>query len=1418
VRESYDFPGLSIDAVTSSDTSTGNGNGAIDPNECVEIFVRLRNPSVTNATAITGVLTTTTPGVTVVQGTSAYPNLPADGTAFNLTPFRIYTSPDFVCGTRIELILLATGSSPGTQTTTNAFVLRSGFVSLNPILLNNNAPVSIPDANTNGVESAINVAGMSGALGKVTVSVHVTHPAVGDLVLELIGPDGTVVALAKNQGANGDNFGTACTPLSSRTTFDDNAPFEISVANPPYAGTFRPDEPLDVFEGKSAGALNGTWRLRVIDSGANDVGTLQCWTLSLFPTVCTNGGGACASDIAVSAIATPAPAYGNIDLTYAVTVTNMRPIAAMGVTVTNVLPAGVTFVSASSSQGTCTFIGGTVRCNLGMLAGGATASVSIVVQPTLLGSLTNVFTAGASADSNLTNNSVSVVSTVVEALPQFVANGAQVMTESFTPATGGIEAGETVTVNLALRNIGPIASGNLIATLLEGNGVSASSGSQSYGAITPGASGIGSFQFTASGVAGTTISAVLALQDGARNLGTVSFQFTAGGEVLVENITPITINTLGSASPYPSTLNVSGAQNVISKVRVTFTKLSHTFPDDIDAMLVGPRGQKVVLMSDAGGSSALINRTITFDDAAGLLPNESNIAPGSYQPTDFNSGTEPGGDVFPAPAPVGARSSSLGAFNGTDPNGTWSLFIQDDGGNDNGSVSGGWSLLINTVAPVNPVADLQITSLVSPAPIAGEPFTITLTVFNNGPSNATSVVVNDALPTGMEAGSASVSQGTVSLNLIDGTLAANLGTISNGASATITVQLQPNSLGLRSNVATVSAASVDLNSGNNVATSTFTVAPPASDLGLRVTAAPSPLFVSSNITFIATITNAGPNHAEAVRLTNRLSAGLGFVSVTNSQGSCSFTDGILTCGLGDINPNGTATVVLHATAISPGTVTNLFALNSYFADAAPANNATNVVTVISPISPVIVASGVALTAENPGPANGSLDSGESVSISFGLRNAGTAPTANLVATLLPGGGVSSPSAPQNYGVLEADGATVARPFSFVVAGAAGSVLTATLQLQDGAQDLGTLTFNFSVSASRSFTNNNVIIIPNQGVANTYPSTLAVSGIAGSVSKVTVNIRQLTHSFPEDIDVLLVSPSGQKVMLMSDAGAGNSINNVNLTLDDSSGPLPFSTAIGSGTYRPTDYAPGETLPVPAPVGPYSTNLATFNGANPNGVWALYVVDDAAGDPGRIDGGWALNIQTAAPVASSADLAVTATAPAATQSGELISYSITVANHGPAAATGVTLNDALPPSFALASVVVSQGSYSTSPASVTANLGTLNAGASAVVTISGSASGPRTLTNVLSVLSAQNDPNAANNTAVVTTFVSTPLLSIQRAGANAIITWRSSAAGYVLESSTNASGAWAAAGLSVVGADGTNTVTVPAVGTKFYRLRK
>jgi hypothetical protein len=180
------------------------------------------------------------------------------------------------------------------------------------------------------------------------------------------------------------------------------------------------------------------------------------------------------------------------------------------------------------------------------------------------------------------------------------------------------------------------------------------------------------------------------------------------------NPASITINDAANATPYPSTVAVAGLGTSVADVNATLSGFTHTFPADVDVLLVGPGGQSVVLMSDVpqedpfcGG--AVSGAILTFDDAAaGQIPPGSNLASGTYQPTnnnvfDIKCGPAPEApDAFPAPAPAGPYGSTLAGFNGTNPNGTWSLYVLDDGGGDAGSIMNGWSLTIDAPLAATP--------------------------------------------------------------------------------------------------------------------------------------------------------------------------------------------------------------------------------------------------------------------------------------------------------------------------------------------------------------------------------------------------------------------------------------------------------------------------------------------------------------------------------------------------------------------------------------------------------------------------------------------------------------------------------------------------------------------------------------------
>jgi hypothetical protein len=170
-----------------------------------------------------------------------------------------------------------------------------------------------------------------------------------------------------------------------------------------------------------------------------------------------------------------------------------------------------------------------------------------------------------------------------------------------------------------------------------------------------------------------------------------------------------------------------------------------------------------------------------------------------------------------------------------------------------------------------------------------------------------------------------------------------------------------------------------------------------------------------------------------------------------------------------------------------------------------------------------------------------------------------------------------------------------------------------------------------VALAKPFSNADGISINSVGTAEPYPSQITVSGLRGTITDVNLKLRGYSHSFPGDVDVLLVhEDDGRNAIVMSDAGGGDNVDLKTLVLDDQAlNDLPQDGPITRGTFRPTDYdnmfdVDDFFATAPDTSGSGSA-LSVFNGTNPNGTWSLYVVDDESVFGGQIDG-WTLVIKT------------------------------------------------------------------------------------------------------------------------------------------------------------------------------------------------
>ncbi len=176
------------------------------------------------------------------------------------------------------------------------------------------------------------------------------------------------------------------------------------------------------------------------------------------------------------------------------------------------------------------------------------------------------------------------------------------------------------------------------------------------------------------------------------------------------------------------------------------------------------------------------------------------------------------------------------------------------------------------------------------------------------------------------------------------------------------------------------------------------------------------------------------------------------------------------------------------------------------------------------------------------------------------------------------------------------------------------------------------------AGATNFSNQAAITGGANAVASTYPSTINVSGLTGSITKARATLFGVTGNGTTRMQILLVGPGGQSVVLMRNA-CGDTINGATLAFDDAaSGVLPAGSCAGnSGTFKPTDYDPSDNaFTAPAPAKPYGSTMSVFNNTQPNGTWRLFLEDDVIGGirSHAIGGGWSLDLDTAAPPANAA----------------------------------------------------------------------------------------------------------------------------------------------------------------------------------------
>ena len=183
------------------------------------------------------------------------------------------------------------------------------------------------------------------------------------------------------------------------------------------------------------------------------------------------------------------------------------------------------------------------------------------------------------------------------------------------------------------------------------------------------------------------------------SIGSWTITLTSGGTP------PITISSgnqaFGPASPFPAELFVLNSERrIITDLDVALTGVTHQDGHHIDMFLEGPTGARSWLMSDVCPGNAKVMDWTIDDEAPNAFDHEESCGAGTFRARNNAQG---GGDVdtFSAGAPAPPAGTLLSAFDLTDPDGTWKLWIQDDEEGREGFITEGWSLEMDTRPPAD---------------------------------------------------------------------------------------------------------------------------------------------------------------------------------------------------------------------------------------------------------------------------------------------------------------------------------------------------------------------------------------------------------------------------------------------------------------------------------------------------------------------------------------------------------------------------------------------------------------------------------------------------------------------------------------------------------------------------------------------
>ncbi|TWU32279.1 DUF11 domain-containing protein [Novipirellula artificiosorum] len=1002
---------------------------------------------------------------------------------------------------------------------------------------------------------------------------------------------------------------------------------------------------------------------------------------------------------------TAAPTVGQ-NVTFTITLSNAGPNSATGVEVTDLLPAGLTFVSSSPSQGT--YDSTTGLWDVGTIANTTTATLAIVATVAVAGVQTNSAEITASdqvdPDSSPGNaatlpNEDDTASAVVS--PQTVNVALSKTIDNALP-----NFGENVTFTITASNSGPsTATGVIVRDVLPaGLSFVSAVGSQGSYNTTDGTWNVGSI------VVGATPTLTL--------IGTVN---ALGLQVNTAEVIAIdqtdTNSTPNNNDPTEDDQDSVSFDTPVADLSLTKTanndrpNVNEAISFTITLDNAGPAPATGVAVTDilpAGVS--FISSTVSVGDynASTGIWTVGNVAVGNNPTLTINARLD--GQA------AATNTAQISAADQTDSDSTPGNNVEAE--DDQATV---------TVTPRT--IDLSLTKAVDVArPAPGENVVFTVNVTNAGPDTAAGVVVSDTLPAGLSFVSSTVTDGVFS----DGTGLWTIPEIPTGATSTLTITAQFNATSVLSNTAQVSAANefdIDSTPGNDSPAeddqASVTLSPATADLSLTKNVDNGVPNVGENVVFTVTVSNAGPDSATGVVVRDLLPADTTFVASTPSVGAYNPTTG--RWDLGMLAASGSATLLIEATPQSTALITNsaeIIQADQFDPDSTPNNN---VLTEDDQDDVAIQSQQIDLSVTQSVD-NATPNVGEEITFTITVSNAGPSRATGVVVTdSLPTGVTLIRSVPSQGSINTSTGAwsvEAVRAGEFATLTLVGRVdalgdytntaqVTAANQVDvdstpannvESEDDQASVAFRTPV-ADLSLIKNATNLSPNMGEAVTFRIELTNDGPDPATGVRVTDILPLGTSF---VSTSLTAGTYDAGTGLWDIGtvAAQSMVTLNIVATiDTPGSKTNTARVTTANEADPDSTPG------------------------NNILAEDDQDEVTVTPPLID------------------LSLTKTANNDRPTlGDNVDFTITVTNEGPNDATGVVVTDTLPAGLSFVSSTLSAGSYSSATGIWT--VGDLAQGASATLTLTTTVNAFDALTNVAEVTAADQadvDSTPGNNLA-------------------------------------------------------------------------